>query len=123
MSESKADSNWQQPSRVHGPRCKGFLMSHLNPNAPSHSRKAKCSYCSQIFTEEHPHHIFNHTKDSCLKITASKKIKYIHDVIQTAQATKSEDQSGSGASARASSPPSKNDEGSLPIGGMNSNSA
>ncbi|MBW0560220.1 hypothetical protein O181_099935 [Austropuccinia psidii MF-1] len=100
-------SNWQTPSNVHGSRWSGFLMSKLNYDSPSHRRKAKCSYCNEIFNDARPHRLFMHLKDRCQKIPPDKKSKYIQEVLQDSRTSDSEEVSTSGTSTSLSTPLSR----------------
>ncbi|MBW0549116.1 hypothetical protein O181_088831 [Austropuccinia psidii MF-1] len=101
---SKSNGNWQPPSKVHGPRWHGFLMSHLNSNW----RQAKFTYCLHIFQDARPHKLFAH-----LKIPVDKKIKYLHDVLQQSTINNSGEIFDTQSSARASTPASNFTETSI----------
>ncbi|MBW0481994.1 hypothetical protein O181_021709 [Austropuccinia psidii MF-1] len=90
MSSSNNDE-WKPPSNIHGSRWEGFLMSKLNLNSSSHRRKAKCSYCQQVFNDARPHRLFMHIKDNCHQIPPKKKSKYIQDLLQDSKVSDSDD--------------------------------
>ncbi|MBW0472871.1 hypothetical protein O181_012586 [Austropuccinia psidii MF-1] len=120
---SKSNGNWQPPSKVHGPRWHGFLMSHLNSNSNSNWRQAKCTYCLHIFQDARPHKLFAHLKDSCLKIPVDKRIKYLHNVLQQSTINDSGEIFDTQSSARASTPASNLMETSLQTSHPNTSSS
>ncbi|MBW0524301.1 hypothetical protein O181_064016 [Austropuccinia psidii MF-1] len=84
------EDHWSLPSKVHGPRCNGFLMSRLNPSSPSHCHRAKCTYFQQMFNEAQPQRLFMYVKDNCSKIPPHQKSRYIHNVLQMMATTTSD---------------------------------
>jgi hypothetical protein len=47
----------------------------------SRRRKAKCTYCEQVFNHGKPHLLFSHIKDSCVAVSPEKKSAYLRDVV------------------------------------------
>ncbi|KAG0141248.1 hypothetical protein CROQUDRAFT_718271 [Cronartium quercuum f. sp. fusiforme G11] len=69
-------TNWQEPTKAHGVRWQGFLMSDVRGDS-SNRRKAKCSYCNDHFSNGKPTALYNHVKNVCKSIPQDKKSAYL----------------------------------------------
>lgn len=71
--------NWQEPTKTHGVRWQGFLMSDVRGDK-SNRRSAKCSYCQVHFGDGKPSVLYNHVKVHCTAISPEKKAAYLQMV-------------------------------------------
>ncbi|KAI9604300.1 hypothetical protein H4Q26_003914 [Puccinia striiformis f. sp. tritici PST-130] len=79
---------WMKPSKKHGPRWEGFLMSDLRNNV-SRRRRAKCTHCQKIFNQAKPQLLFSHIKDVCPNISAEQKSSYLSNSMKSNESTHS----------------------------------
>ncbi|KAA1066221.1 hypothetical protein PGT21_025508 [Puccinia graminis f. sp. tritici] len=77
---NQTNEDWVTPSEKHSARWRGFLMTELRGDG-SRRRKAKCTYCEQVFNHGKPHLLFSHIKDSCAAVSPEKKSAYLCDAV------------------------------------------
>lgn len=68
--------NWQEPTKAHGMRWQGFLMSDVRGDS-SNRRSAKCKYCNEEFSNGKPSVLYKHIKTICPSVPDSNKIEYL----------------------------------------------
>ncbi|EGG02510.1 uncharacterized protein MELLADRAFT_66320 [Melampsora larici-populina 98AG31] len=73
---SNPEINWQEPTKAHGMRWQGFLMSDVRGDS-SNRRSAKCKYCDEEFSNGKPSVLFKHIKMMCPSVPDSNKTEYI----------------------------------------------
>jgi hypothetical protein len=83
MPKTPSDSEkWQKPTKHHGARWKGFLMSVNFRNDESRRRKAKCTHCSTVFDHGKPNLLFGHIKEVCNGISPEEKSSYLEAALK-----------------------------------------
>ncbi|KAA1090948.1 hypothetical protein PGT21_018819 [Puccinia graminis f. sp. tritici] len=83
MPKTPSDSEkWQKPTKHHGARWKGFLMSVNLRNDESRRRKAKCTHCSTVFDHGKPYLLFGHIKEVCNGISPEEKSSYLEAALK-----------------------------------------